>query len=122
MIKIEDAVKSLGALAQDTRLALFRRLVEAGPEGLSAGALGEAFGVPGATLSFHLKTLEQGGLVRAHRAGRHIFYAVRLEGMRALMDFLTRDCCAGRPELCGFSPAAGALGGEGECDDCEEAC
>lgn len=118
METIEDTVKALSALAQETRLALFRHLVSAGPEGLPAGALGEAFGVPAATLSFHLKTLEQGGLVQARRAGRHIFYAVKLDGVRGLMEFLTRDCCAGRPELCGFIP-----GTPGSCDDaCKEAC
>lgn len=114
MRKIDDAVKALNALAQETRLALFRHLVSAGPEGLPAGALGEAFGVPAATLSFHLKTLEHGGLVQARRAGRHIFYAVRLHGVRGLMEFLTRDCCGGRPELCGLAAGLPA--------DCSDAC
>ena len=94
------AVKALAALAQETRLSIFRLLVEAGPEGLSAGRIGEALQVPAATLSFHLKELAYARLVAARQEGRFIYYSVDFEQMAALMSFLTQNCCRGMPEEC----------------------
>jgi DNA-binding transcriptional ArsR family regulator len=89
------AVTALAALAQDTRLAAFRALVEAGPAGLAAGELAERLGVAAPTLSFHLATLAQAGLVTATRDGRSIFYAADFQAMQNLVGFLTENCCAG---------------------------
>ena len=95
------AVDALAALAQPTRLDAFRALVRAGPDGISAGGLARELDVPPATLSFHLRHLERAGLVTAERASRSIVYRADDAGMRALLSFLTRDCCGGRPEICG---------------------
>ena len=89
----------MAALAQPSRLELFRLLVGA-RDPLCAGDLAEQLELPKPTLSFHLKELSQAGLIAARREGRSIFYAVRPEGIRDLMGFLTEDCCQGRPELC----------------------
>jgi DNA-binding transcriptional ArsR family regulator len=99
-----EAVAALGALAQDTRLAVFRHLVTAGPEGSAAGAIAAALGVAPPTLSFHLKELERAGLVTQRRESRNIIYAADYSGMRALLLYLTRDCCAGNPDICNFNP------------------
>jgi DNA-binding transcriptional ArsR family regulator len=111
-----DAVSALSALAQDTRLALFRMLVEAGPAGLAAGEMGERLGVPPATLSFHLTQLSHAGLVTSVRYGRSIVYAADFAAMRGLVDFLTENCCQGQPELCapGCGPAAVSVPTRGE--------
>lgn len=89
-----DALARLAALAQETRLALFRRLVRRGPLGLAAGALAEALGVPAPTLSFHLATLERAGLVGARRAGRSIVYTASFRAMEELVGYLLANCCA----------------------------
>lgn len=94
-------VEALAALAQETRLRVFRLLVVAGPSGLPAGEVAQAAGVPPSTLSFHLERLARAGLVRSTRRGRQILYAAELEAMRCLLDFLTADCCNGHPEICG---------------------
>ena len=94
------AVAALAALAQETRLAVFRLLIEAGPEGMPPGLIGEKLEVPPATLSFHLKALSQGGLITARQDGRFIYYAVDFECMAALMSFLTQNCCRGMPQEC----------------------
>jgi ArsR family transcriptional regulator, arsenate/arsenite/antimonite-responsive transcriptional repressor len=99
-MKHPDAVRALRALAHPSRLAVFRRLVRRGPKGLSAGAIATALRLPAPTLSFHLAHLVRGGLARSRREGRQVYYAVDVAGMRGLMGYLTRDCCAGRPELC----------------------
>jgi ArsR family transcriptional regulator len=96
-----NVVEALAALAQPTRLRAFRALVEAGPDGLHAGALADATGVPASTLSSHLARLEHAGLVGSRRASRNIFYTVQIEPVRRLLAYLVRDCCGGRPELCG---------------------
>jgi len=96
----QRAVGALGALAQDTRLQIFRVLVQAGPEGLAAGAIAEALRVPSPTLSFHLQQLNYSGLITKRRASRSLIYSINIAGMNELMGFLTEDCCGGRPELC----------------------
>ncbi len=99
-MKMKEAVASLSALAQESRLEVFRLLVRTGPKGLPAGILAEQLGVPPATLSFHLKELVNAGLIDSRRDGRSIIYALRVEGIRGLMAFLAEDCCQGQPELC----------------------
>lgn len=99
-MELKTAVTALAALAQETRLSIFRALVEAGAEGLAAGRIGEILDVPPATLSFHLKELAHAGLVSARQEGRFIYYAADFERMAALMSYLTRNCCRGMPEEC----------------------
>lgn len=99
-MEISTAVTTLAGLAQETRLSIYRLLVEAGPQGLAAGAIGEALKVPGATLSFHLKELARAGLVKSRPEKQFIYYAVDFERMAALMTFLTRNCCKGMPQEC----------------------
>jgi len=95
------AIEALAALAQATRLEVFRLLLRHGPNGLPAGEIAAALEVPPATLSFHLKQLEQAGLLTSRRDSRLIYYAADIEGVRRLLSFLTEDCCRGRPEICG---------------------
>lgn len=90
-----EAIHALGALAHETRLDVFRLLVRAGPEGLPAGAIAEALGVPAATLSFHLKELKQAAVVDCRRDGRSLIYRPDFRAMNALMRFLTDNCCEG---------------------------
>jgi DNA-binding transcriptional ArsR family regulator len=99
-MKVSTAVTALGALAQETRLSIFRLLVEAGPEGVSAGRIGESLEVPAATLSFHLKELARAGLVSSRQEKQFNYYAVDFERMAELMTFLTQNCCQGMPEKC----------------------
>ena len=99
-MKINDAVTALSALAQESRLRVFRLLVEVGPEGLPAGEIAEKLKIPPATLSFHLKELGHAGLVRSHKEGRSVIYGLNVQGINGLMGFLIADCCQGRPELC----------------------
>ena len=91
----QSAVASLAALAQGMRLRVFRTLVGAGPQGLTPGALAEALGVPGSTLSFHLKELLHAGLVSQERDGRNLIYRPSLAQMNALLVYLTAHCCQG---------------------------
>ena len=100
-MEILEAVTALSALAQQTRLEIFRLLVREGPHGLPAGAIARRLMVPPATLSFHLKELEGAGLLARHRRGRTIIYAANYEGTRRVLAYLTEDCCQGRPEICG---------------------
>lgn len=90
-----DAVVALGALAQESRLEVFRLLVRTGRDGLPAGEVAERLKIPPATLSFHLAQLRQAGLVTMKREGRSLIYAADYDGMNDLMDFLTENCCAG---------------------------
>ena len=96
----KTAVTGLAALAHETRLKIFRKLVQAGPIGLSAGDIAEAVETAPTTLSFHLKELQRSGLLTARRESRQIFYAVDFVEMRGLLDFLMDDCCQGHPEIC----------------------
>jgi len=92
---MEEAVAALSALAQETRLEAFRLLVRAGVEGLPAGELGEALDLPAATLSFHLKELRNAGLVRCERLGRSRIYRPDFAAVRALLAYLSENCCRG---------------------------
>src|SRR5688572_3305693 len=103
-----NALAALTALANDTRLAVFRMLVRQGPDGIPAGEIGADLKVPAATLSFHLKELERAGLIDARRAGRQIFYAADYAQMRGLLTFLTEDCCGGHPDICAPLPHTAA--------------
>jgi DNA-binding transcriptional ArsR family regulator len=100
-MKSADAIIALAALAQETRLALFRLLVETGPDGMAAGEIGERLGVPANTLSFHLRTLAQAGLAVARQEGRFVYYAAHYPAMNDLIAFLTENCCQGAPCLTG---------------------
>jgi DNA-binding transcriptional ArsR family regulator len=95
-----EAVQALAALAQETRLEVFRLLVVAGHEGVPAGEIAESLQVPAATLSFHLKELSHAGLVSSRQQGRFVYYAADFERMAGLMTFLTQNCCQGMPEKC----------------------
>ena len=94
------AIQSLSALAQEHRLRVFRVLVRAGPDGLSAGEIAREVGVLPNTLSTHLTILGHAGLIQSQRKGRSIIYAADYDGMRDLLGFLVADCCASRPEIC----------------------
>jgi DNA-binding transcriptional ArsR family regulator len=100
-MEVKSAVTALTALAQESRLRIFRLLVQAGPQGLAAGDIAAELGIPPATLTFHLKELSHAGLVDSEREGRSIRYALRIEAIRDLLNYLLHDCCKGRPELCG---------------------
>lgn len=105
-MKTADTIKVLSALAQESRLAIFRLLVEQGPEGLPVGMIGERLGLPNATLSFHLKELLHAGLVTSRQSGRFIYYAPVISAIDELVDYLTENCCAGSGGTCAPAPAA----------------
>jgi ArsR family transcriptional regulator, arsenate/arsenite/antimonite-responsive transcriptional repressor len=90
-----SVVARLSALAQDSRLQVFRLLVQAGPEGMAASDIAQAVEIPANTLSFHLKTLSHADLVQARQQGRFIYYSANYEQMNALLGFLTDNCCGG---------------------------
>ena len=90
-----EAVEALGALAQEHRLSLFRLLVRAGPDGMAAGAIAAALGVPNSSLSFHLAQLSRAGLIRPQRQHRSLIYSADYEAMNALVGYLMENCCAG---------------------------
>jgi DNA-binding transcriptional ArsR family regulator len=93
-MKTSIAVAALAALAQESRLAVYRLLVKRGPGGFAAGEIGERLRIPAPTLSFHLKALTQAGLVHARKDGRHMHYRADFDGMNALVTFLTENCCS----------------------------
>lgn len=97
----DRAVEALAALAQDTRLNVFRMLIRAGPSGMTAGSIASTLSAQPSTMSHHLGLLERASLVRSHREGRTVIYVADYEGTRELLGFLTEDCCQGRPEICG---------------------
>ena len=99
-MKPTQVIAALSALAQETRLHVFRHLVTAGPEGRTAGSIAARLKVPPPTLSFHLKELEGAGLIRQRRESRNIIYAANYPAMRALLAYLMEDCCGGKPEIC----------------------
>lgn len=100
LMDLSKAVDALGALAQDGRLKVFRLLIRQGREGVAAGEIARALGVPHNTMSAQLAVLSRAGLVTARRVGRSIIYAADIDGIRALLSFLVEDCCQGRPEVC----------------------
>src|SRR6202795_3055530 len=110
-----QAIAALGALAQETRLALFRLLVTAGPEGVSAGTIAERLGVAPSSLSFHLQQLRYAGLVTQRRLSRQLIYAAEYGAMNDLIAYLTENCC-GRGLSCApaCNPAEALAAGEGD--------
>jgi len=103
-METKQALSCLSALAQETRLAVFRLLVRRGEAGMAAGDIAAQVGAPASTLSFHLKELERTGLVTARRRQRQVLYAVDYGAMRSFMAFLHKDCCQDHPEICGCEP------------------
>ncbi|MCW5602441.1 metalloregulator ArsR/SmtB family transcription factor [Nitrosomonas sp.] len=103
-METNTAIKILAALAQETRLTIFRTLVQTGEYGLSAGQLAKELNIPNATLSFHLKELTHAELVIARQESRFIYYSANFTTMNALLGYLTENCCAGTPcstvEIC----------------------
>ena len=99
-MEIELAIDALSALAQTSRLGIFRLLITAGQDGLPAGEIGRKLSIPANSLSFHLTRLRYAGLVRGRRNGRQIFYAANFSNMQKLMDYLTENCCASTTEGC----------------------
>lgn len=95
-MEVKGAVEALGALAQASRLEVYRLLVQAGPAGMPASEIAEQVGVPANTLSFHLKSLSHADLVQSRQEGRFIYYSANYERMNALLAFLTENCCGGR--------------------------
>jgi DNA-binding transcriptional ArsR family regulator len=104
MEKIQ-ALSALAALAQESRLDIYRLLVQAGAVGLPAGQIGERLGLPSATLAFHLKELKNAGLATFTRNGRSLIYAAVYPTMNALLEYLTENCCQGNPAVCGLATA-----------------
>jgi ArsR family transcriptional regulator len=96
-METKDAVDALFALGHESRLKVFRLLVQAGPEGVSAGRIGEELGLPPATLSFHLAHLARTGLVESRQDGRFLIYSASFQYMNSLLGFLTQNCCSGEP-------------------------
>jgi ArsR family transcriptional regulator len=103
-MEMTQAVDALYALAQETRLGVYRLLVEAGPEGLSAGRIGEEMKLPPATLSFHLAHLARTGLAKSRQDGRFVIYSADFASMNALVGYLTENCCGGR--ACASTPVS----------------
>jgi len=111
-MELQLAIKRLSALAQEGRLAVFRLLVKAGPDGIAAGEIAQALDLPQNTLSAQLTILANAGLVGSRRAGRSIIYSANYDGMSELLVYLMEDCCQGRPEIC--APLSG-LAGRADC-------
>jgi DNA-binding transcriptional ArsR family regulator len=99
-MKPTDVVKALSALAQESRLAVFRLLVKRGPEGFTPGVMAQKLEIAAPTLSFHLKELQNAGLVTVRREGRFLFYSTRFDRMKGLVGFLTDECCSQADEAC----------------------
>jgi DNA-binding transcriptional ArsR family regulator len=99
-----EVVRALGALAQSSRLQIFRALVVAGPAGITPSGLGESLGLPATALSFHLKELVNAGLITQERAGRNLIYRAAFDTMNALLAYLSANCCAG--QSCAVDAAA----------------
>jgi DNA-binding transcriptional ArsR family regulator len=96
----DEIVAALAALAQETRLDTYRLLVQVGPEGMPAGEIAAELGIAPNSLSFHFDRLRHAGLVSVERRSRSMIYAARYDTMNALINYLTENCCGGRPELC----------------------
>jgi ArsR family transcriptional regulator, arsenate/arsenite/antimonite-responsive transcriptional repressor len=114
-MKTPDALNALAALSHGTRLEVFRLLMREGAIGLPAGQIAERLEVAPSTLSPHLAQLERAGLVTSARDERRIIYAVKIEGMRALLTYLTEECCGGHPDICGFAPSVAGDDDRAQC-------
>jgi DNA-binding transcriptional ArsR family regulator len=99
-MKTPDVVKSLAALSQESRLAVYRLLVKRGPSGFTPTTIINKLHIPSPTLSFHLKELQNAGLISARREGRFLFYSARFDRMKALVEFLTDECCSQADQAC----------------------
>jgi ArsR family transcriptional regulator len=100
MMKPAQVVKALAALAQPTRLAIYRLLVARGPEGMAAGQVAEKLKVSPATMSFHFKTLSHAGLIESRQDGRFVYYSANFVVMNGMVAYLTENCCGGNPDAC----------------------
>ncbi len=105
-MKTIEAVTALGALAHESRLGVYRLLVQAGPEGMPAGVIADKLGLPPPTLSFHLKELSHAGLAESRHDGRYVIYSANFGNALKLVDFLTENCCGGQSCLPECAPAA----------------
>src|SRR5215813_5964711 len=108
-MKKSVVIGALGALAQETRLDIFRLLIQKGPEGMPAGDIGARLGQPSPTMSFHLNQLRFAGLVSSRRESRSIIYTANFKAMSDLLGYLTENCCGGRPDLCAPVAASGCV-------------
>jgi len=99
-MKSNDVVKALSALAQELRLAVFRLLVKRGPQGFPPSVMADKLNIAAPTLSFHLKELQNAGLVEVRREGRFLFYSTRFDRMKSVVGFLTDECCSQADEAC----------------------
>jgi DNA-binding transcriptional ArsR family regulator len=106
-MEMKQAIEALAALAQESRLKIYRLLVEAGPEGLAAGSIGERLDLPPATLSFHLSGLSRAGLAKSRQEGRFVIYSADFQNMDALVGYLTENCCGGKS--CAPSASPGVM-------------
>ena len=119
-MEMTQSVQALSALANESRLAVFRALVQRGPEGLKPGELAERCGIPDSTLSFHLAHLLRAGLVTRRREGRTLSYAAQFSTVNALLSYLMENCCAGRSQDTGPEPQISCKPSSPECGEgCE---
>lgn len=109
-MKTPQVIQALGALAHEHRLAIYRRLVERGPQGLPAGAIGERVGLAPSSLTFHLQALQRAGLIVQRREGRQLIYSADYDAMDGLVGYLTENCCVDRDQACATecSPSSGS--------------
>jgi ArsR family transcriptional regulator len=109
-VKPVHVIEALGALAHEHRLAIYRLLVQRGPQGLAAGAISEGIGLVPSSLTFHLQTLQRAGLIVQRREGRQLIYSADFDAMNGLVGYLTENCCAGNGQACATvcKPAATA--------------
>jgi DNA-binding transcriptional ArsR family regulator len=119
-VELKEAAAALAALAQESRLAVFRLLVQRGPRGLAAGQIAERLGIPAPTLSFHLAQLGHAGLVGSRREGRSIIYAADYAGMQGLMAYLSENCCREDAGACAPAPRRAAKARRRANDGAEE--
>lgn len=110
-MKSPQAVNALAALAHEHRLAIYRLLVQSGPEGLSAGTIAEQVGMLPSSLTFHIQSLQRAGLVTQTRVSRHLIYAADFSSMNSLVDYLTENCCGGTQSCKSECAPAGTKGG-----------
>ncbi|QFY41705.1 helix-turn-helix transcriptional regulator [Candidatus Methylospira mobilis] len=109
-METKNMITALAALAQESRLAIFRLLVQTGPEGLSAGKIGEALAIPPSSLSFHLKEMTHANLVTCRQQGRFVICSANFDTMNSLIAFLTENCCGGNPCISIPSPVCSTTG------------